>query len=560
VSERFVPVTLRGYRASWLRADVIAGVTLVAIAVPEQIATAHLAGMPAVAGLYAFVAGSLAFAVLGRDRQMSVGADSTIAPIIFAAVAGLAAVGSARYVDTAAFLAVMVGAIVMAAGLLRLGWIAEFLSEPAITGVLAGIAVQIVVHQLPAVLGLAGGGSSTISRLRAVADQLSGVNWWSVGIAVSVLALVVAAERVDRRIPGALVALVLSTLAVAGFDLTSHGVAVLGTLHGGLPAVGVPSGSWADVQQLALPALTIAFVCLAQTAATVRAGQAARWSPADFDQDLIAVGAGSVAAGLAGAFAVNASPPRTEVVRASGGRSQLAGIVAAAAALGFVLVATGLLRYTPEATLGAILLFIASRLFRVRDFRTVLRFDRLEFGLAVITLAAVAILGIEEGAIVAIVLSLADRTRREARPGDVVLGREVGTPYWIPPDIGHVTEQVPGVLVYLVYAPIWYGNADHVVERIRGLIESAAEPVRVLVLDADGISDIDYTGARKLVGLAADLRRNGVTTGIARSSHLIHHDLVHSGMLSEIGSDHLFTSVQAAVEALTGEAGDRPRA
>jgi sulfate permease, SulP family len=157
------------------------------------------------------------------------------------------------------------------------------------------------------------------------------------------------------------------------------------------------------------------------------------------------------------------------------------------------------------------------------------------------------------------VLSLADRTRREARPGDVVLGREVGTPYWIPPDIGHLTEQVPGVLVYLVYAPIWYGNADHVAERIRRLIESATVPVRVLVLDADGISDIDYTGARKLVGLAVELRRKGVTTGIARSSHLIHHDLVHSGMLSEIGSDHLFTSVQEAVETLTGEADARSR-
>src|SRR5208282_4704214 len=223
----FLP-SLRGYRASWLRADVVAGLTLAAIAVPEQIATAKLASMPAAAGLYAFIAGSLLFAVLGRSGQMSVGADSTIAPVLAAGVAGLAAAGTPRYIHLVSFLTLMAGALVIASGLLRLGWISEFFSTPVITGVLAGIAVQIVVRQIPAILGLPGGGSTLPDRVRKITGQIGHANGWSIAIAVAVFAMLVLAERVDRRIPGALIGFVLSILAVAAFGLTSDGVAVLG--------------------------------------------------------------------------------------------------------------------------------------------------------------------------------------------------------------------------------------------------------------------------------------------------------------------------------------------
>jgi len=266
--------TLRGYRMSWLRPDVVAGVTLVAIAVPEQMATARLAGMPPLAGLYTFVAGSLLFAVIGRSPQVSVGADSTIAPVLAAGVATIAAAGTGRYLHLVSFLALMVGAIVIATGLLRLGWIAEFLSTPVVTGVLAGIAVEILLSQVPAVLGLAGGGTTAIGRLRTVASEIGHTNSWSAGIAVAVYAVIMIAGRIDRRIPGALIALVASVLVVAAFNLENHGVAVLGSIQGGLPVFGVPSGSLADARHLLGPALTIAFLCVAQTAATVRAAGA----------------------------------------------------------------------------------------------------------------------------------------------------------------------------------------------------------------------------------------------------------------------------------------------
>jgi sulfate permease, SulP family len=547
---RLIPPTLRGYEGSWLGSDVLAGLTLVAIAVPEQMATARLANMPAVAGLYAFVAGSVLFAVLGRSPQMSVGADSTIAPVLAAGVAAVAAVGTPRYTDLVSVVALMVGALLIAVGLFRMGWISGFLSTPVVTGVLCGVAVEILVRQAPAILGLTGGGTTTVGRVRRVIDQIGHANGWAVGIAVAVLAVIVVAERVDRRIPGALIGLVASILAVAAFGLKSHGVSVLGSIHGGLPSLGVPSGSWADIRRLFGLALTVAFVCVVQTAATVRSLNAGAPAAEDFNRNLVALGAGSVAAGLSGSFAVNSSPPRSAVVAASGGRSQLTSVVAAAVVLGVVLLATGLLADLPQATLGAILVFVATRLFRLHDLISILRFDRLEFGLALVTLAAVGFFGIEQGVVVAMLLSLADRTRRSARPRDVLLGRDPGTDHWIPPDVGRPTEQVPGVMVYLIYAPVWFGNADYVRLRIRQFLDSAKGPVHALVIDADGISDIDYTGTRTISDLVVDLRQRGVTIAIARLSHLVHHDLKHSGLLKEIGPSHLFATVEDAVEAM----------
>lgn len=230
-------------------------------------------------------------------------------------------------------------------------------------------------------------------------------------------------------------------------------------------------------------------------------------------------------------------------------------MIAAVVVLGIVVVATGLLKDLPEAALGAILVFVATRLFKVRDLVSILRFDGLEFALAVVTLLVVALVGIEQGVIVAIVLSLADRTRRAARPNDAVLGREPRTDHWIPRDVGRPTEQVPGVIVYLIYAPLWYGNASYVQSRVRKLLDSADHPVHALVLDADGMSDLDYTGATMLGQLANELNERGVTTVIARSSHLVHHDLKHSGLLGSLGQDHLFASVEEAIAALSLDAG-----
>jgi SulP family sulfate permease len=214
------------------------------------------------------------------------------------------------------------------------------------------------------------------------------------------------------------------------------------------------------------------------------------------------------------------------------------------------LAATGLLKDLPQATLGAILAFVATRLFSVRDLRSILRFDRLEFGLALITLLAVSFLGIEQGVVVAMLLALGDRTRRTVRPRDAILGREPGTDHWIPTDVGRPTEQVSGVVVYLVYAPLWYANADYIRARILQIIDAAPATTHALVFDANAVSDIDYTGARAFSELATELRQRGVTVAIARASHLVHHDLKHSGLLQDLGPDRVCASVEEAVAAL----------
>jgi MFS superfamily sulfate permease-like transporter len=229
--------------------------------------------------------------------------------------------------------------------------------------------------------------------------------------------------------------------------------------------------------------------------------------------------------------------------------------MAAAGVLAVALVATAPLADLPEAMLAATLVFIATKLFRVGELRTILRFDRIEFALATVTLLVVALVGIEQGVAVAIVLSLADRTHRTARPQDAVLGRDPGTDHWIPADIGRPTQQVPGILVYLMYAPLWYGNADYFRLRLRHLVEAASSPVRTVIIDAGGISDIDFTGLQALRDLTAELRQRGVSIEIARASHLVHHDLKHGALLAQLGADHLFASVQDAVNAVARRPG-----
>jgi SulP family sulfate permease len=551
-----LPATLRGYRAAWLGADALAGLTLVAVVLPGQMATARLAGLPAAAGLLAFVAGSLAYALLGTSRQLSVGADSTIAPVLATGIAAVAVAGSSGYGVAMAFTAVAVGAALIAVGVFRLGWIADFLSTPVITGVLAGIAVEIVIRQIPAILGVPGGATSTIGELRRLGSQLSHVNGWALGISLGVLVVIAVAQRIDHRLPGPLAGLILAIVAVHVFGLASrHGVPVLGTVTGGLPHLRLPYLSWSQLRRLPGLVLTVTFVCLAQTAATVRASGTRAGgpdAPVDFNRDLISIGAGSVAAGLIGAFPVDASPPNTALATAAGARSQLANVMAAVLVLVVVLVATAPLADLPEAMLAATLVFIATKLFRGGELRTILRFDRVEAGLATITLLTVALVGIEQGVAVAVILSLADRTRRSARPQDAVLGREPGADHWIPADIGSPTEQLPGILVYLVYAPLWYGNADYVHLRIRHLVHTAAEPVHAVIIDAGGMSDIDYTGLQALRELATELRQQGVRVEIARASHLVHHNLKHGALLAQLGPGHLFDSVQDAVSAVTG--------
>ena len=549
--------SLRGYRRSWVPADLLAALTLLVIAVPEQLATSRLAAMPPITGFYAFAAGTALFAFLGSNPQMSVGADSTIAPLFAVGVAHLAPAGSAQYVDLVGILAVAVGVLVALVWLLRLGWIAEFLSAPIITGFLAGIAVTIVVHQIPDLFGLAAASGSTVHRVAFTVAHLGQTNGWALGIGVAVFAIVIAAERIDRRLPGALVALVASTILVAVLGLHGDGVAVLGNVAHGAPRVGLVGLSWSTLSSVGPIAGVVALVVVTQSAATTRAFADQGGYQVDVGRDFLGVGAGSIAAGLLGAFPVNASPPRTAAVVAASGRTQVAGLVAAAAIL-LLVPAAGLLKDVPVATLAGVLLFVAARIFHARDLRAIARFDPFEFALAVITLLAVAFVGVEQGIAVAVGLAILDRTRLSARPQLHVLGRIPQTTSWAPISSPSEPTQVPGVLVVLFATPLWYANAVHFHDQLHDALSGAIARPSLLVLDAIGMSDLDYTGARSLREALDELDRKHITFAIARAGEHVRDSLARSGLLQRIGEDRLFPSVGEAVTALHQDRPDSP--
>ena len=547
--------SLHDYKPSFAAADALAAVTLLAIAVPEQLATSRLAGMPPISAFYAFIAGTVLFALLGSNPQMSVGADSTIAPLFAVGIAHLAPTDSFRYVDMVGILAVMVGVIVALVGLLRLGWIADFLSTPIITGFLAGVAVIIVVHQLPDLLGLSSISGSTLHRIGAVAERLDQTNSWALAIGVVTFVVVAAARRVDRRLPGALFALISSTIVVGVLGLHSHGVAVLGSFAHGAPRFGLVGLSWSALGSVVPVAAVVALVVLSQSAATTRAFADQGGYEVDVGRDFVGVGAGNILAGLCGSFPVNASPPRTAIVASAGGCTQAAGL-GAAAALALLVPAAGLLKDVPLATLAGVLIFVATRIFHTRELIAIARFDLFEFGLTVITLLTVALVGVEQGIGVAVGLAVLDRTRLSARPQLHVLGRIAGSTSWAPLSSAANTAQVPGVLVVLFATPLWYANAVHFKAEVDRALARAEGTPELLVLDAMGMSDIDYTGSRALREVLDKLDRDHVEVAVARAGTHLRQGLDRSGLTERIGAERFFPSVGEAVTALGSKGAD----
>jgi sulfate permease, SulP family len=551
----FIFPSLRGYRRSSATSDLLAAATLLVIVVPEQLATSRLAGMPPITGFYAFIAGTVLFALLGSNPQMSVGADSTIAPLFAVGIGHLAIVGSPNYVDLVGILAVTVGVLVALIGLLRLGWIAEFLSAPIITGFLAGVAVIIVVHQLPDLLGIPSVNGSNLHRFSFVVTHLGATNGWTLGIGAAVIAIVLAAKLIDRRLPGALVGLIGSTLLVGTLGLEAHGVTILGTLRHGVPRLGLSGLSWSALGSVAPVAAVVALVIVSQTAATTLAFANEGHDEVNVGRDFLGVGVGNIVAGLVGSFPVNASPPRTAAVASASGRSQAAGLGAALALL-LLIPAAGLLKDVPLATLAAVLIYVATRIFHGRDLLAIARFDLFEFGLAVVTLLTVALVGVEQGIGVAVGLAILDRTRLTARPQLHVLGRMPGTTSWAPLSSDRQASQVPGVLAVLFATPLWYANAMHFHAQLKTSLMRTVGTPKLVVLDTIGMSDLDYTGAQVLREVLDEFDRDHIAFGIARSGDHLRGCMSRSGVLSRIGEDHFFRSVDEAVTVLGSKSPD----
>jgi sulfate permease, SulP family len=506
--------------------------------------------MPPITGFYAFIAGTVFFALLGSNPQLSVGADSTIAPLFAVGIAHLAPSGSTNYVALVGILAVMVGIIVALIGLLRLGWISEFLSAPIITGFLAGVAIIIVVHQLPDFFGIAGVSGSNLSRVSHVIAHLGETNLWTLGLGLGVLVVVFGSERVSRRLPGALLALIGSTLLVGTLGLQAHGVAVLGSIAHGAPHLGLSGITLTRLGSLAPLAGVVALVVVSQSAATTRAFADQGHYQVDVARDFLGVGVGSIASGLIGSFPVNASPARTAAVANAGGRTQAAGL-GAAAALVLIIPAAGLLKDVPLATLAAVLIFVATRVFHGRDLLAIFKFDLFEFGLAIVTMLTVALVGVEQGIAVAVALAIVDRARLTARPKLHVLGKVPGTTSWVPLNAADNVAQLPSVLVVLFSTPLWYANAIHFHEEITASLAMGEGKPTVFILDTIGMTDIDFTGCRVFAEMLDEFDRQHIAFGIARAGEHLIASLKKSGLFERVGAEHVQPTVDEAVSALT---------
>jgi SulP family sulfate permease len=545
-------LSLQSYHLRFVTGDLIAGLTLAAIAIPEQMATARLGGFAPQIGFFAFLAGTLAFAALGSNRFLSCGADSTITPIFAGSLALMASTGSPDYALLAAVLALLVGVLMIAAGIFRLGWIADLLSIPVTAGFLAGISIHILLSQLPGVLGVPAANGSIPQRIWALASHVPEANPYTLAIGLGVLGLVAIAEWWDARIPGALIGLVLASASVAVLGLQSHGVAVLGTLDLAPPSLTIPLIAPGRFVHLVPLGLIIAAVVMMQTAATTRAFPSNPDEPPDVDRDFVGAGLGSLLAGLVGAFPVNASPPRTAIVSETGGRSQLAALTAGAIIV-LVLVAGGsLLRGVPQAALGGVLLFVGLKIIRFRQIAQIARQSPGELLLIGATAAAIIALPIEQGVGIGIALSLLHGLWSTARAQVLVFERVPGTSIWWPASSTLKGEREPGILVVGFQAPLSFLNVYHF-RRDLAALRAKAPDLHLIVLEGAGLLEIDFTAAQVLRDIIKHLHESGVDFAIARlESRRAEEDMKRLGIVDLLGPGHVFQSAEDACRALGG--------
>ena len=541
---------MRGATLATLPADLIAGLTLAAIAIPEQLATARLAGLAPETGLLAFAAGTIGFAIFGANRFISVGADSTIAPIMAGTLALFATAGTPAYAGLAVLLALMVGAILIIAGVLRAGWIADLLSIPVTVGFLAGISVHIIAGQLPTLLGLATPPGGLGPRLAAIVYDVPHAHVATTLIGVAVFIVVFTAEKLSPRIPGALIGLAAAALATWQLGLAARGVKTLGALSASLPAIAMPPLDVDGVMRLLPLALTVALVCMMQTAAVARSFPSHTNDREAFSRDFLGVGVGNAIAALIGAFAVNSSPPRTAVTVESHGRSQFAGLAAVLVTAVLVAVAGTAFDHVPVAALAAILVYVGVRIFRLADMVSIMRKGEGEILLVVAAAALVVLLPVQTGVGFAIGLSLLHSTYLLARPTCVTLVRLPNTTIWWAPSAGEPGEVVPDVLVFSPAAPLTFINADYIAGELDKALAAAGD-VRLVVIEASGITLIDYTGARTMIATIVRLRGRGIDVALARLESGRAADAAkRSGLLEALGDGRVFHSVEEAVRTV----------
>ena len=540
---------LARYERAWLRPDVVAGLTIAAYLVPQVMAYAQLAGLDPVVGLWSAVVPAIVYALVGTSRHVSVGPESTTSIMIVVAVAPLAGGDPVRYATLTAALALIVGAILLVGGAFQLGFLGDLLSHPILVGYMTGVAVLMVVSQLDNITGVPAEDGGVIAQVGGLVSNIGAVHLPTFLLATGVVAFLVIARRIAPAVPGPLVAVIGATALVAILGPERLGVELVGPIPSGMPPLGAPAIAPADLPLLGASAIGIALVAYTDVILTARAFATRNGYPIDANREMLAIGGANLAAGVTGGMPVSSSGSRTAIGESVGARSQLAGIVSASSVVLVLLLLGGVLARFPAAALGGLVIYAATRLVDVAAFRRLWRFRPSEFGLAIVTAVSVLVFDVQVGIIVAIALSVIDLFARVARPEAAILGRAPGVAGLHNIEDYPDAETTPGLVVFRYDAPLCFANANDFKTRALEAVDSEAEPIEWLLLNAEAIVEIDLTAADALGELHDELERRGIVLAFARVKQDLRDQLERIGLITHIGPERLFPTLPVALEA-----------
>jgi sulfate permease, SulP family len=552
---RGLPV-LRGVlpvERSRLWPEALAGVTLAAIGIPEVLGYARIAGMPLVTGLYTMLLPMAVFAVLGSSRHLVVAADSATAAILAAALAGLAVAGSERYVRLAGLAALLTAVLLLLARLVRLSFLANFLSRTVLIGFLTGVGLQVAIGQLPDMLGVTVHSKQPLVVLADTVRAIPDSHGVDVAVSAGVIVIVLGTRAIARRVPGLLIAVILAITASRVLDLSSHGAATVGTIPRGLPTLGLPAFDRSDVTALLGASAAMFVVILAQSAATAQAYAAKYAEPLSIPDDLSALSAANAAAAFSGTFVVNGSPTKAQVVDSAGGRSQLAQLSAAAVVLVTAALLTGPLAYLPRSALAAVVFLIAIQLVDVKEMRRILALRRSEFTVALLTAAAVVVLGVEDGIVLAVIASVVDHLRHSYNPLNSVLVKSPAG-YWQPETVEPGARTEDGLVIYRFGTSLYYANAARLLADLRALADGGRPP-RWFVFDCAAVEDIDYTASLVLTRAVDLARQRGIRFALSAASPPVRKQLDGYGISKSLDADAYYETARDALDAFHAAGG-----
>lgn len=543
---------LRSYQRSWLRYDLIAGIVLTAILVPVGMAYAEASGLPPITGLYATIVPLVVYALFGPSRILVLGPDSSLAGIIAAVILPLAAGDQARAVALAGALSIFAGLICVAAGICRLGFITDLISRPVRIGYIHGIALTVIVSQLPKMFGFSISADGLIDQARAFANGVRDgeTNGTALLIGLGCLLVIFACKVWLPKVPGVLLAVVGSSIVVAIFGLAeSAGLTVVGVLPKGLPPFEIPTVSRSDIRPLLAGAVGIAIVSFADTSVLSRTFAIRGGYRVNPNQELIALGAANISSGMFNGFAVSSSSSRTPVAEAAGSKTQLTGLVGAAAIVILLIAAPGLLKDLPSTALAAVVISAAIGLIDLGALRKLYQLRKSEFALSIVCFLGVAVVGVLPGIFIAIGLSLLAFIERAWRPYDAVLGRVDGLSGYHDMTRYPDARRIPGLVLFRWDAPLFFANAELFQERVIDAIEDSPSPAKWVVVAAEPITDVDTTAADWLIELINQLRSQEIVLCFAEMKDPVKDQLKQYGLYEEIGDEHFFPTMGRSVRA-----------